>query len=655
MNDFKFSNRVPNMLPQPYQIDYLPTAMDESLSLLQKVNMLIQMSNAVNTNFNDIVKKWNELVEWVTGKGLHDELQKIINKMLQDGVFGDFFLSLPKNVRYYGAMGDGVTDDTDAIKAAVKGGGVIYVPQGQYKITDTIIVKSDTTFEMHPKARIRLEADAYTAFQTGEDDDCGCRFGYDGEKNIKFIGGTIDCGGSETSGIRSGIFLGHNSNVLIEGVHILNVKEAHHIEINASQFVTVRKSRFGKFFGGRTFSEAIQIDGAFNAEVFPPFGEYDDTVCRNILIEDCRFEDCGAGIGTHNAKTLLFHETIRIENCEFYNMKSHLIRMFNFKESTVRSIKGNGDGAGILMTGCYEVTLDDIRIADMGQNGISIENSTYVNVTNGTVKRTAVGVTVFGGSSNVYIDGLRIESTKNNGVVFNGVSKCKIYNTSINSATGLGVYLLNATDCTLDDVYIDGSTGSALNLTTSNNNYFKRVKVTNPVTGSTAVPAVNVLSGNNNEFVECAASKGSGVATFGLALNSNAGSNNRFIDNTFFSTAFAQVAYVVEKEWRTLDLSNGWSNVSSNYPARYKLNGDTVILNGLLNLGTLGGSDSDSNKAGQIVPLAAPKQAQFKVAGGIGGGVADFARINIYPSGRIAIPVANGLTSVDLNTTIYLR
>jgi hypothetical protein len=47
------------------------------------------------------------------------------------------------DVRAFGAKGDGVTDDTAAIQAAIDSGKCIYLPLGNYKVTD-INIKSDT-------------------------------------------------------------------------------------------------------------------------------------------------------------------------------------------------------------------------------------------------------------------------------------------------------------------------------------------------------------------------------------------------------------------------------------------------------------------------------------------------------------------------------
>ena len=49
------------------------------------------------------------------------------------------------NVRDYGAVGDGITDDTAALRAAllaakVAGGGVVFMPAGTYVVTSTLAV-----------------------------------------------------------------------------------------------------------------------------------------------------------------------------------------------------------------------------------------------------------------------------------------------------------------------------------------------------------------------------------------------------------------------------------------------------------------------------------------------------------------------------------
>lgn len=48
----------------------------------------------------------------------------------------------PINVKKYGAVGDGVTDDTTAIKNAVLSNETVYFPNGEYIVNDTIILKS---------------------------------------------------------------------------------------------------------------------------------------------------------------------------------------------------------------------------------------------------------------------------------------------------------------------------------------------------------------------------------------------------------------------------------------------------------------------------------------------------------------------------------
>jgi hypothetical protein len=70
------------------------------------------------------------------------------------------------NVRSLGAVGDGVADDTQALRDAIAHARAIYLPSGQYRVTDTITLRPDTVLiGFHPSVTRILLADETPAFQ----------------------------------------------------------------------------------------------------------------------------------------------------------------------------------------------------------------------------------------------------------------------------------------------------------------------------------------------------------------------------------------------------------------------------------------------------------------------------------------------------------
>ncbi|MGB6392963.1 MAG: glycosyl hydrolase family 28-related protein [Candidatus Acidiferrales bacterium] len=70
------------------------------------------------------------------------------------------------NIRSLGARGDGMADDTEAFKKAIAEHRAIYLPSGQYRVTDTIALRPDTVLiGMHPSVTRILLADSTPAFQ----------------------------------------------------------------------------------------------------------------------------------------------------------------------------------------------------------------------------------------------------------------------------------------------------------------------------------------------------------------------------------------------------------------------------------------------------------------------------------------------------------
>ena len=70
------------------------------------------------------------------------------------------------NIRLLGAIGDGTTDDTEAFRKAIAQHRAIYLPSGQYRVTDTIVLRQDTVLiGLHPSVTRILLADSTPAFQ----------------------------------------------------------------------------------------------------------------------------------------------------------------------------------------------------------------------------------------------------------------------------------------------------------------------------------------------------------------------------------------------------------------------------------------------------------------------------------------------------------
>jgi hypothetical protein len=68
---------------------YLPTAFDEGLSILQKVNKIIKKLDEIGLATNDIVTQWNTVMEWVMGDGLNESVTAKLDAMVADGTFDD--------------------------------------------------------------------------------------------------------------------------------------------------------------------------------------------------------------------------------------------------------------------------------------------------------------------------------------------------------------------------------------------------------------------------------------------------------------------------------------------------------------------------------------------------------------------------------------
>lgn len=93
-------NEYPTLPPlkiQGYE-RYLPTAFDESLSILQKMNKVIHQLNKIGEMSNDLVSQWNSLLNWIIGNGLTEIVSEEFDKRIEDGTFDELIYRIVGNL-----------------------------------------------------------------------------------------------------------------------------------------------------------------------------------------------------------------------------------------------------------------------------------------------------------------------------------------------------------------------------------------------------------------------------------------------------------------------------------------------------------------------------------------------------------------------------
>lgn len=150
-------NLLAPLFVQKYE-SYLPTAFDESLTILEKMNKIIQQMNLTGELVNEVVTQWNEVMKWVMNEGLQDAVNDKLTDWLEDGTLGNlineillkskldvemYYRNSGLSVEKYGVKGDG-TDETAKFQQAIDdlatiGGGKILIPRGTFIVKNLVI------------------------------------------------------------------------------------------------------------------------------------------------------------------------------------------------------------------------------------------------------------------------------------------------------------------------------------------------------------------------------------------------------------------------------------------------------------------------------------------------------------------------------------
>ena len=266
------------------------------------------------------------------------------------------------NVKKYGALGDGATDDSAALNAAFAAAGdeycTVLFPSGTYMIGSPVNIPSNTTIYFD-NAEIKVIRTDSTwkelTFSLGEYGNLNYSSGYNGVHDVTFVDMKFNGGYSNvfTAATHGGgnIGLNHCKNIKFIGCQFSNIVNDHYIDIAGSENVVIRDCVFygGVYLGSEAY-EAINIDWSTQSG-FPHFGVFDNTVSKNIWVDSCTFNDFTGtgnpcGIGTHDTTASLGgHRAIYILNNRF-NDVHQAIHMLNAFDVFINGNYFEGCGAG---------------------------------------------------------------------------------------------------------------------------------------------------------------------------------------------------------------------------------------------------------------------------------------------------------------------
>ena len=300
-----------------------------------------------------------------------------INEVLSATITNQLWIS----PEMYGAIGDGVTDDSAALQnmfdAARDDNKSVLLTPGKTYLFKNVVVHSNTYVEGAGATLLKDASDSHGLLLTNSATEA--ETAYTGNSNIYlhdiiFDGNNFD---QQTDALLS---LMHNSNIVIDSCSFKNYHNNHMIELNSSKNVYLVNCKVSDNLAtGALVNDitrcAINIDYATSSG-YPGMnvGSYDNTPCDNIFVDGCNFDQVMCAVDSHGAyydNGFLRHSNIHVNNIKVDNSKS-VINLRLCQRVWISDIKATNismDGSspwGIAIRGSFFVYLDSISFMYCG-------------------------------------------------------------------------------------------------------------------------------------------------------------------------------------------------------------------------------------------------------------------------------------------------
>lgn len=229
-------------------------------------------------------------------------------RLLTNGITG---------VKTYGAKGDGVTNDTEAIQDALNSNcAIIIFDSGEY-LCDRLNVPSNKIL-IGKNAHIHANKNNTCLFINKSDGSIGAD---QANTNIIFYGLEISGENAENCSL---ITMGHCNNIRIMNCYLHDCRGYHSIAFNSCSQCYIDNCTITEYGGASSTTESIQLDICDDAGSFQWFGPYDSSPTQNIKISNCTIigkatlrNNTGGycGIGNHLNADKSKINRISINNC----------------------------------------------------------------------------------------------------------------------------------------------------------------------------------------------------------------------------------------------------------------------------------------------------------------------------------------------------
>lgn len=393
----------------------------------------------------------------------------------------------------YGAVGNGVTDDTAAIQDALDaanaaGGGVVVFPPGKtYAITTFLVVYDDTTIWAYGATIKSIGNTGLLRNFTGSETFAG----YAGHSHINVFGGTWDANANDgvdgtVTAETDAINFVHCSDITVRDATITNVSSAHALEFNSTDGGRALNCRFLGYRdnagGTRQFSEALQIDIAVSGS--SSIGLFDNTPSKNIIVSGCYFAASprlgvfGRAVGSHTTASGVYYDNITVIGNQVNGTIQQGIYGFGWRYVDISSNTVTGSGksgiqvtipdpvsvgyslapTGLTITGnTVDTVADDSGIRALGYSGALLS---AVRIDGNTVHP---GTGAANGIHMEYCDrpgatGNTVRSSASTGILAQNSTGAQIVGNTVLTSASNGINITDCTGAQVSSNTVDGTT-----------------------------------------------------------------------------------------------------------------------------------------------------------------------------------------------------